>query len=158
MKGFRIAYNPEAYAEEKPSASSIDEFGRKTRIAAGGLQSIFRLLPLLNFFKYGVFSFQYISHRVLRWTITPYAFFALLPINMMLAIDNNLYFFILLIHLLFYILGWIGYQLESRNLRVKAFFVPYYFLFMNIAVIGGHVKYFRKKQSVNWKKAKRAEN
>jgi len=156
MKGFRIAYNPEAYAEEKPSASSLDEFGRKTRIAAGGLQSVFRLMPLFNFIKYGIFSFQYVSHRVLRWTITPYAFFALLPLNVWIALSSNSFFLILILQLFFYFLAWIGFQLESRNMRVKAFFVPYYFVFMNVAVIAGHIKYFRKKQSVNWKKANRA--
>jgi cellulose synthase/poly-beta-1,6-N-acetylglucosamine synthase-like glycosyltransferase len=158
MKGYKIAYDPNAYAEEKPSASTFDEFERKTRIAAGGLQSIFRLLPLFNIFKYKIFSFQYVSHRVLRWTITPYAFFALFPINVWLALESNFFFALLFFHILFYFLSWIGLQLENKSTRVKIFFIPYYFVFMNVAVIGGHIKYFKKRQSVNWTKAKRAED
>ncbi|MCH5685655.1 hypothetical protein LWM68_16175 [Niabella sp. W65] len=42
-KGFVIAYEPKAYAMETASADSKEELKRKIRIAAGGIQSIFRL-------------------------------------------------------------------------------------------------------------------
>ena len=84
QRGYKIAYCADAYAEETGSASMREEEKRKVRIAAGGLQSIARLKSLLNVRKYGVVSFQYISHRVLRWSITPLALFALLPINVLL--------------------------------------------------------------------------
>ncbi|MFA5418905.1 MAG: glycosyltransferase family 2 protein, partial [Bacteroidales bacterium] len=71
MNGYTIQYDPEAYAIESASANVKEELKRKVRIAAGGIQSIFRLSPLLNPFKHGVLSFQFISHRVLRWTIAP---------------------------------------------------------------------------------------
>ena len=73
MKGYTIQYDPEAYAIESASANVQEELKRKIRIAAGGIQSIVRLSPLLNPFKYGTLSFQYISHRVLRWTVAPVA-------------------------------------------------------------------------------------
>ncbi|MCK5101993.1 MAG: glycosyltransferase family 2 protein, partial [Cyclobacteriaceae bacterium] len=69
QKGYKIAYEPEAYTLEEPSASVNEELKRKIRIAAGGIQSIVRLKELLNPFKYGIITFQYISHRVLRWTL-----------------------------------------------------------------------------------------
>ena len=64
MKGYIIAYCTNAYAIENGSADMREEEKRKVRIAAGGLQSIRRLRPLLNPFRYGVLSFQYTSHRV----------------------------------------------------------------------------------------------
>ena len=67
MQGHTIAYCTEAYAIESGSADMHEEEKRKVRIAAGGLQSIWRLRPLLNPFRYGILSFQYVSHRVLRW-------------------------------------------------------------------------------------------
>lgn len=75
MKGYKIAYTPDAYAEESGSADMFEEEKRKVRIAAGGLQSVWRLRPLLNPFKYGMLSFQYVSHRVLRWTLAPVILF-----------------------------------------------------------------------------------
>lgn len=71
MKGYTIQYDPEAYAMETSSANVKEELKRKIRISAGGIQSVVRLRALLNIFRYGVLSFQYISHRVLRWTLAP---------------------------------------------------------------------------------------
>ena len=57
MRGYTIAYCADAYATESGSADMREEEKRKVRIAAGGLQSIWRLCPLLNPFRYGIFSF-----------------------------------------------------------------------------------------------------
>ena len=71
-KGYIIAYEPAAYAMETASADVKEELKRKIRIAAGGIQSILRLKQAANPFHNPIFTFQYISHRVLRWTITPF--------------------------------------------------------------------------------------
>jgi cellulose synthase/poly-beta-1,6-N-acetylglucosamine synthase-like glycosyltransferase len=62
--GFKVVYEPEAYAMETGSESISEERKRKVRIAAGGIQSILIFLPLLNIFKYGWLSFQYVSHQL----------------------------------------------------------------------------------------------
>jgi len=87
MKGYTVKYESGAYAVESASASVGEELKRKIRISAGGLQAISRLTPLLNIFKYGILSFQYISHRVLRWTLTPLALIVLFLINIPLALS-----------------------------------------------------------------------
>ena len=70
--GHRIAYTSEAYAMEYGSANMQEESKRKRRIAAGGLQSIWWLRSLMNPLKHPRVLFQFMSHRVLRWSITPY--------------------------------------------------------------------------------------
>ncbi len=60
QKGYTIQYDPEAYAIETASANVKEELKRKIRISAGGIQSVIRLRSLLNFFRYGTLSFQYI--------------------------------------------------------------------------------------------------
>ena len=57
-QGYKIAYCKEAYALETPSADMGEEGKRKKRIAAGGLQSVWRLRKLLNPFRYGVLWFS----------------------------------------------------------------------------------------------------
>ncbi|MBR2018717.1 MAG: glycosyltransferase family 2 protein, partial [Prevotella sp.] len=69
--GYRIAYTADAFAMEYGSANLEEEGKRKRRIAAGGLQSIWRLKRMLNPLRHPTATFQYISHRVLRWSITP---------------------------------------------------------------------------------------
>jgi cellulose synthase/poly-beta-1,6-N-acetylglucosamine synthase-like glycosyltransferase len=147
QRGWRVAYAPDAWAAEGSSASVAEEMKRKVRIAAGGLQAIVRLAALLNPFRYGVLSFQYISHRVLRWTLAPLLLPILLVINLMLALQGSV----------FYLAALAGWLLERRKLKVKAFFIPYYFCLMNWAMYAGLIRLLRGKQTVIWEKARRQE-
>ncbi|MGL4852017.1 MAG: glycosyltransferase family 2 protein [Phocaeicola sp.] len=159
-KGYRIAYCNKSYTVERGSANMKEEKKRKIRIAAGGLQSIYRLRALLNPFKYGIFSFQYLSHRVLRWSITPFALFSLLPINiaLMIASEGKLLFGLLLTaQVLFYTCAILGKYLSYRGSRKRRFYIPYYFLFMNLNVIRS-ISYLTKKKDGTWEKAQRAVN
>jgi len=161
-KGYRIAYTPDAYAMETASVNVSEELKRKVRIAAGGLQTIVRLKKLLNPFKYRLLSFQYISHKVLRWTIAPIALFFLPIINFfILQFDpknNHLQFYTYFLYsqVFMYLLALIGWVLERRKIRFKLLFIPYYFTAINYASIRGWVRFLKGKQSVNWEKAKRA--
>lgn len=158
QRGYKIAYCAEAYAIENGSADMNEERKRKVRIAAGGLQSIWRLRELMNVFKHGIVSFQYVSHRVLRWSVTPLALFALLPLNVLLVFvsDNPVYGVLLVAQILFYALAYGGYVLSKKQIKNKYLYVPYYFTFMNINVVKGVFYLNKKKGSGTWEKAKRA--
>ena len=160
MQGYKIAYCTRAYAIESGSADMSEEQKRKVRIAAGGLQSVWRLRELLNPFRYGVLSFQYISHRVLRWSVAPVLLFALLPLNVAILLMGGSpiwYGTILALQVLFYILAMGGYYLSARQIKNKLLFIPYYFLFMNINVMKG-VNYLRKMKGTGaWEKAQRTK-
>lgn len=160
QQGFTIQYDPEAYAIETASANVKEELKRKIRISAGGIQSVIRLRGLLNVFKYGTLSFQYISHRVLRWTLAPMALLLLIPAGFILALNQGLFslqlFSILFwLQIGFYVAALLGWYLENRLIRVKLLFVPYYFFIMNLSVFLGFKRYLKGSQSVNWERAKR---
>nr|WP_129733749.1 glycosyltransferase family 2 protein [Parabacteroides goldsteinii] len=156
QKGYKIAYCKEAYATETASLNMKEEEKRKIRIAAGGLQSVWRLRSLFNIFRYGTLSFQFISHRVLRWTITPIVLFLLIPLNIILTCKSEFtYIFLLLLQVAFYIMAYAGYLMEQRNLRNKLLFIPYYFSFMNLNVIRGFFYLAGNKGNGAWEKAKR---
>lgn len=157
MRGYKIDYDPDAYAIETASANVKEELKRKIRISAGGIQSVVRLYPLLNIFKYGLLSFQYISHRVLRWTLTPLSLLLLLIVNAFLVSNSTFFAILMLLQVLFYVLALTGWILENRKLKVKILFIPYYFFIMNYAVYMGFARYLKKSQSVNWERAKRAQ-
>lgn len=155
-KGFRVVYEPKAYALETPSSSIKEEMKRKVRISAGGFQSIARLKPLLNPLKYGMLSFQYISHRVLRWAVNPFLLIALIPINFALMVGfGGIYTALFWAQVLFYGMTFLNWYFESKNLRIKLLFVPFYFSMMNLAAILGFFRYVRGQQSVLWERASR---
>lgn len=157
MRGYKIVYEPDAYAVESSSASIEEELKRKIRIAAGALQATWRLSALLNPFNYGILTFQYISHRVLRWTVAPLALPILFFLNIYLAFNGSpIYKVILVSQICFYFFSILGYVFERKQLKIKAFFVPYYFCMMNYAMYRGFFRLLGGRQSVVWEKAKRA--
>ncbi|QJW88154.1 glycosyltransferase family 2 protein [Spirosoma taeanense] len=159
-RGYRVVYEPEAYAMERPSFSVMEEQKRKVRIAAGGFQSIVRLTDLLNPFKHGWLTFQYVSHRAMRWAVTPFCLPILVVLNALIAVvDGGWFWWLLLVGQLgFYGAAYAGYRLESRQIRRKALFVPFYFTFMNVCVLLGYQRYRRGGHNGIWEKAKRADN
>lgn len=159
QKGYLVKYARGAYAEEASSASIKDEQKRKIRISAGGFQAMYMLRSLLNIFKYGTLSFQYISHRVLRWSVTPVCLLLLFPLNLVLVLQGAgpVYLLVFILQVGFYLLGLSGWFFANRNIKVKALYIPYYFLFMNISVIWGFKRFLKGQQSVLWEKAARGK-
>ena len=156
-KGYKIAYSSDAYASEYGSANLQEESKRKRRIAAGGLQSCWWLRKMMNPFRIPIVAFQFISHRVLRWSITPFALMALIPLNVALVMmkAGNVYTVIWLLQIIFYATALCGYIQEKRGNRSKLLYIPYYFLFMNMNVFAG-IPYLRSHSKGGiWEKAKR---
>lgn len=157
--GYRVTYAPDAIAEEDGSANVGEELKRKVRICAGGWQSMARLLPLLNIFQYGTLSFQYIGHRVLRWSLAPLFLPIVLVLNLALFLQGShwVYTFLLAGQVAFYTLAFLGYVFRNRKLSIPGFFAPYYFVVMNYSVFAGFFRYVKGSQNAAWEKAKRAE-
>jgi len=156
-QGYKIAYTSDAYAMEYGSADLTEESKRKRRIAAGGLQSIWWLRQMMNPFRRPIVAFQFVSHRVLRWSITPIALIALIPLNVALVFlkAGTVYNFIWLLQILFYLAAFASWLLEKQGRKSRLLYVPYYFLFMNLNVFRGMKYLSTHKTSGAWEKAKR---
>ena len=153
--GYRIVYELDAYAMETGSDSTGEELKRKIRISAGGWQSMKRLFFKITPFNHPILFFQYLSHRVLRWTITPFLLILIFVINFFLLNQGMIYQLLMACQLFFYAAALLGYFLESRKLRVKILFVPFYFCMMNYAVVAGLIRFLKGSQKSTWEKAKR---
>lgn len=159
QRGYRVAYEREAYAVETSSASLQEEMKRKIRIAAGGLQAIVRLAGLLLPFRHPCLTFQYVSHRVLRWTLAPLSLIVLLVVSAGLALRDDFWGQgLLLLQGLFYAGAGLGYGLQTRAVSLKALYIPLYFTMMNLAVYQGAWRLLQGQQSVVWTKAKRKQS
>lgn len=156
-EGYRVAYEPEAQAVETASESITEEKKRKVRISAGGIQAVIRLMPLLNVFRFGKLTFQYVSHRALRWTLVPLCLLATLSISPLLASESLIYDVLFRVQAVFYLLALGGYAIRDARTNNKYLHIPYYFAFMHWCVVLGWVKYLKGEQSVAWDKARRAE-
>jgi poly-beta-1,6-N-acetyl-D-glucosamine synthase len=157
LKGYVVRYEPKAYAAETASVSIKDEQKRKVRICAGAFQAMGMLRELFNIFKYPVLSFQFISHRILRWTLCPLCLVFLLIANVALVIMEAGWFYTIFLGLqgFFYLLAITGWLYANRNIKLKLLYIPYYFLFMNLSVFMGFSRFIQKRQTVLWEKAAR---
>lgn len=156
--GKRIAYAPDAYAQEYGSANIHEESKRKRRIAAGGLQSIWWLRSMLNPFRQPIVTFQYVSHRVLRWSLTPVAMALLLIINIALVVmgSHQIYTIMLILQAIFYLIAFAGWLQNHYGHRNKLLYAAYYFVFMNLNVFRGMAYLRSHGKNGTWEKAKRS--
>ncbi len=157
-EGKRIAYTPDAYAQEYGSANIYEESKRKRRIAAGGLQSIWWLRKMLNPFRQPLVAFQFISHRVLRWSITPFAIILLFIANLLLVLysKETFYTIVLALQVIFYLAAFFGWLLNRYGYKNKLLYTAYYFVFMNLNVFRGILYLKSHGKSGAWEKAKRS--
>ena len=160
QQGYRVLYEPDAFAMELPSLSIADEQKRKVRIAAGGFQAIGLLTPLLAFWRHPRLTYLYVSHRVLRWTLSPlclilawlsnailFAGTGGLAYGVLLGAQTALYGMAALAAL------FPGLKKKSRLIKLGS-----YFVFMNTSVILGFFRFLRGNQAATWEKARRVHS
>ncbi|MBN2349729.1 MAG: glycosyltransferase family 2 protein [Bacteroidales bacterium] len=159
MQGYQIKYAPEAYAIESASLNITEEIKRKIRIASGAIQTLARTKKLLNPFKYGFLSLQYLSHKVLRWVLLPVSFLLIFILNALIVFfEHNTgaaFLFLFFAQIVLYFMVFIGWLFSNRKMRLKVFFLPYYLFIMNYSILAGTIRYLSGKQTVIWEKARR---
>ena len=158
LKGYKIDYAPEAFSTETASVSIMDEMKRKVRIASGGFQTLVGMPHLLNFFRHGMLTWQYLSHKVSRWLFAPIALIALFILNSLIVFQNpviSFYSVFLLLELIFILLVILGDKAKKKQIRLKALFLPYYFFIMNYTQVLGLIKFLKGDHSVIWEKVQR---
>jgi biofilm PGA synthesis N-glycosyltransferase PgaC len=159
LKGYRIAYEPGAVAEEPPSRSFQDELQRKARIAAGAFQSLVRFRSILVPWPRPVLTFQYVSRRLFRWVVCPLAIPVLFVANLLIAASGPVpYFYAATLggQGLFHALAVIGWMRARKGLASPAFLhLPFYFDLMHACMWLGFHRYLRGSQPVAWHRARR---
>lgn len=157
LAGYRIAYEPDAFATELPSSTLSEEKKRKVRIAAGAYQSIRYLRGCLNFFRRPVLAFQFFSRRLLRWVFCPFLIPLLLAANIVLYLQGAgwIYSAALWLQGAFFGFALIGWLQVRTGKRAGLFTAPFYFVFMNHCLVLGLLRHLRRRQSVLWERSVR---
>ncbi len=158
--GWRVVYEPTAVSREEATSSLAADWQRRTRIAAGGFQSIARLGHLLDL-RRGRISWQYISHRVLRWAVTPFLLPLVFVLNWVLwkrplqpRSVQAFYRLLALGQTAFYGAGLVGYWQAKRGKQGGLLYTIFFFCFTNLAAIVGFGRRLTNRQPVTWEKAR----
>ena len=157
LKGYRFAYDRDAFATEGPSETISEEQQRKIRISAGCFQALVLLKSFLNPFSNWRLTFQYVSHKVLRWTLCPVLVPLLFFSNAVLAFSGDTIFYLASFALQcgFYAFALLGWWFSGKRRFSKPFLVPYYFVFMNLSLYIGFSRFLTGRQSAVWRKSAR---
>lgn len=159
-RGYKVDYVPEAVATELPSANVAEEFKRKVRIAAGGVQSIWRFRRLFDLRRYGWLGFQFLSHRALRWTLTPWALITAFLANTawVLTIASPVAWTFWAAQTAFYLLALNGWRTQTKGRRFPGARVAFYFVMMHYAVLLGQLRWLKnQKPQAAWERSRRAQ-
>lgn len=158
LQGYRIAYEPGAFALESDPGNFSDEKKRRIRIAAGGFQSLTYLSNALNFLRHPVLAFQFFSRRILRWIVCPILIPLVFMMNCMIVYrqqELNVFAILLACQLLFYLLAVVGWLIIRSGKKAGWLSIPFYFLFMNYCTLKGLFRFLGKKQPAAWEKTER---
>jgi cellulose synthase/poly-beta-1,6-N-acetylglucosamine synthase-like glycosyltransferase len=147
-----IVYDCEAVAREETAPDFRSEFRRRSRIGAGGFQSIGVLWKLLNP-RHGWVAFTYFSHKILRW-LGPMFMIGLLVSNIFL-LDVPLYGWLFLGQIGFYAFSIVGHFIPSHVKPLKLLRLIPLFTGMNVALLVGFWRWLRGSQKAAWNRTAR---
>lgn len=149
-QGYRGIFDKEAICLEETAGDFSKEYKRKQRIVNRSFRGLMKVKSVLNPFKFGFYSFEIISHKLLRWLQPIFiATFALGSITLGL-LGNELYKYISLLGFVFLWLAQIGYLKSKQQHISKLFFIPYYFIMVNYYSLMGVITALAGNIQVTW--------
>jgi hypothetical protein len=143
-----IVYEPAALAEEHTTVYWQEEFDRKVRIVVRGLTGFARLRDRIR----GMRRWQFVSHKLLRWTI---GFFLLgaFGANIVLAEESLFYTLILAVQVVFYFAALNGWLTKGAGRPRRALYIPFYFTMVNGSAAIAIIKFLVGHRQRVWDKA-----
>jgi Glycosyltransferases, probably involved in cell wall biogenesis len=150
--GRRIEYDADAIAYEETPLEIRSEFARRSRIGAGGFQSLSLLWPLMNPAR-GWVALSFVSHKVLRW-ICPFFLVGALLTSLLLSTDP-LYRVALGTQLVLYTTALAGYLWPRLGSGYRVAKLPTMFAAMNLALLAGFFTWAARRQGGAWARTAR---
>lgn len=149
-KGFRAVTEPMAKGFMRTLPDPKSEFERKIRTFLRGMTTLLQFKSLLNPFRYGVFSVQLISHKLIRWSVG--FFMVLLLLSNLFLLSSKMYFSFFWLQVVFYSLACIGWMKLSSHIFFR---IPLFFSMVNLSAMVAWCKYLSGLRQEIWEPSKR---
>ncbi len=153
QRGFITVYGGGAVSSERTHEEAGRELEMRVRIIIRTINALVRRARMLNPFRYGFFSFQLFSHKVLRYLV-PELLLAILGSGLYLTFAGGhcaaLYRALTLAQLALYLAAAVGWLRQKLGLRLPLVHVPFYFVVVNLAALWALALYLRGERRVTW--------
>ena len=150
--GMSAVTAPDVLGYYRDVSDPSKEYARKYRTVLRGITSLMSS-EVLNPSRYGFFSFQVFSHKIMRWLV-PWFLVCNLCFTIVLLRQHWIYAIALWMHVTFYILalyGWL-WPKARRNTLVR---IAYFFAQVNIAIAHAAFSYATGKRILLWAPSQR---
>lgn len=146
--GMRGISDPLAIGYYRDISDQRLEYERKIRTVLRGMTGFFNNTEYLNIFKYGVFSYQYFCHKLLRWLVPLFLIVEFISV-VILCSTSLLYLSIFLVHI-FVIIAYIllKHGIISSAPRVLKYLI--YFFTANLSIGVAWLKYINNERIIIW--------
>ena len=146
---YRVVYEPAAILREPALKSGKDEYRMRVRVSLRALWALWDMRHLFNPGRYGFFSVQLLSHKLLRYIVFVFLI-AAAESNLAVVAISTLYQFALAAQIAFYALAIWGHAKSRRGVRSRVGNLPYYFMLLNLASAHAFGKFVMGKKQVIW--------
>jgi len=146
--GFRTVLEPQAFCSDFTTLTIEEEMAKRIRITVQNIRGLLNQLGILNPFKYGLFSFLVISHKLFR-LLVPLFLVLLFTVSLILSFNAWIFFLIFLAQMLFYVVVLAGYFSKQR-IQSGLGNALYYFCLSNLSILIGIAKSFKGEKFATW--------
>ena len=146
-QGLRGVSDPDSIACYRSIADPSREYDRKVRTVLRGITVLASQRSLLNPFRYGLFSWQLLSHKLCRWLV-PFAMILALVANIALA-REPIYGALLVAQLGFYGLAICG-GAWPRVFHGPWFVLPWFLVQVNASILHAWYAFARGRRIQKW--------
>ncbi len=152
-QGYRVVYEPDAMLNESSLTKSGEEYRMRVRVSLRAMNALRDMRHLLNPLKYGLFSWQLMSHKILRYAV--FIFLLLIyAANILLLEESTFYKITFLLQNLFYIAAGVGFIFEKIKIHTTVFYIPFYFTLLNLASAHAFIRFLKSEKQVTWEPRK----
>ncbi len=146
-RGLRVVHAERALLYEDALAASADEFRMRSRVTLRSLHALRDMKGLLAPWRHGLFAWQLLSHKVLRYLAPVFQVGALVA-NLVLAVGvGGPWLWLLAAQAAFYLAAAAG-QLPFGRSRLLS--LPYYLCLVNAASLVALARFLRGRKQILW--------
>jgi glycosyltransferase involved in cell wall biosynthesis len=151
-RGLRGVSDPRAVGYYRDLADARKEYARKVRTVARGVRGLLTHTALLNPLRYGIFSWQLLSHKLCRWLV-PFALLGAATTSLLLARDSVLYRLLVILQLAAYLPAVLSLRWTTPALG--AWRPIGYLLLANLSILNAWMDLARGRTAITWTPSER---
>jgi cellulose synthase/poly-beta-1,6-N-acetylglucosamine synthase-like glycosyltransferase len=156
LQGLRTIYDVEAVSTEDTNKRGRDEFRMRVRVIEQTMSALYHYRKVLNPLTHGMFAFQMISHKLLRYAVAPLLTIAFAS-NALLVFVTGDYGLAFAGQMAVYCAGLLGLACDQAGIKLGPCALPYYFMLANAASLVAFVKFLRGEAHIVWEPIRDAD-